>query len=279
MKKRKKQDLSNLGFMQGRLVNLVKKNIQYFPDKNWKKELFLANKNKFKKIEWTINYENIKNNPLYNGNLKEVKKLLKKYRIKCNSVTCDFLMQKPFFKKNFFNHKKKILNDFLTVISNCQKLRIKYLIFPLVDQSSINSRKEETILIDKINKEISPHLKNIQILFEIDFEPNKVNQFIKKFDKKKFGINYDTGNSAGLDYSFKDEIKYFDYVKNIHLKDRKKFSNTVRLGKGNWNYKSFFKFIKNSRYKGNFILQTARSTQNDHIMELNLNRDFVKDYL
>ncbi len=278
MKRKYRFNTKNLGFMQGRLVNLIKKNIQYFPDKNWKKELFLANKCKYKKIEWTINYENINQNPLYNGDINQVKKLLNKYKIKCNSVTCDFLMQKPFFKKKFIKDKKKILDDFLIVISNCISLKIKYLIFPLVDRSRITNKKEENILINDI-KNIIPDLKNLKILFEIDFKPKKVKQFIEKFDEKKFGINYDTGNSAGLNYSFKDEIRYFKYVKNIHIKDRKKFSNTVRLGKGNWDFVTFFKFIKNSRYNGNLILQTARSSQNDHIQELNLNRDFVKKYL
>ena len=50
-----------IGFMQGRLVDTEKKNaIQYFPEKNWLKELKIAKKINFKIMEWTINYENIK---------------------------------------------------------------------------------------------------------------------------------------------------------------------------------------------------------------------------
>ena len=41
--------IKNLGFMQGRLVNSEKKNaIQYFPEKNWPKELKIAKKINFK---------------------------------------------------------------------------------------------------------------------------------------------------------------------------------------------------------------------------------------
>ena len=72
-----------LGFMQGRLIRSEKKNtIQYFPAKNWKKELRIANKNNFKFMEWTINSENLKKNPLYNGNLYELKKFLKQINLK-----------------------------------------------------------------------------------------------------------------------------------------------------------------------------------------------------
>jgi sugar phosphate isomerase/epimerase len=99
---------------------------------------------------------------------------------------------------------------------------------------------------------------------------------MKKFKTKKVGINYDTGNSAGLNYDFIDEIKYFKYVKNIHIKDRILNGKTIRLGKGNWDYKKFFKLIKN-KYKGNFILQTARSKNNKHVEEIIINKNFFEN--
>ena len=50
-------------------------------------------------MEWTINNENLKDNPLYNGDLKKLRKIIKKYKIKVPSITNDFFMQKPFLKK------------------------------------------------------------------------------------------------------------------------------------------------------------------------------------
>ena len=79
-----------------------------------------------------------------------------------------------------------------------------------------------------------------------------------------------------MDYNFDDEIKYFKYVKNIHIKDRVLNGKTVRLGKGNWDYKKFFKLIK-SKYNGNFILQTARSQSNKHVEEIIINKKFLEN--
>ena len=46
----------------------------------------------------------------------------------------------------------------------------------------------------------------------INKEPvRRVEEFIKRFDSKYFGINYDTGNSASLGYKLKDEISYFKF--------------------------------------------------------------------
>ena len=97
---------NRIGFMQGRLVNSEKRGrIQYFPEKNWIKEMKLANLNNFRMMEWTIDKENINKNPLYNKILfNKFFKTKKKYNIKISSVTCDFFMQSPFYK---LNEKKK----------------------------------------------------------------------------------------------------------------------------------------------------------------------------
>ena len=269
---------TKIGFMQGRLVPSEKKGrIQYFPYKNWKKEILIAKKNKFSLMEWTVNIENYKKNPIFLDNqILKLKKFLKKKKIKIHSVTCDFFMQRPFFKnsKNQF-----VLNILKKLIKNGQKLGIKFFIVPLVDQSSLKSVQQENLLIKEMKKFNKYLNSKSQILFEIDYKPNKILKFMKKFKNPKFGINYDTGNSAGMGYNFYDEKFYFKYVKNIHIKDKKVHGKTVRLGEGDFDFKSFFNYIKRINYKGNFILQTARSKNNNHLRELNKNRGFVAKFL
>ena len=263
--------------MQGRLVKSEKKNsIQYFPAKNWDKELKIAKKLNFKIMEWTINNENIKYNPLFNGQIKNVKKLMKKNKIEIPSITLDYFMQSPFFKIKKKTEKEKVINNLKRIIINGNKLNIKYFILPLVDNSSIKSVYQEKILVEEITKLLKLIKKNSYFLFEIDYLPNKIVKFIKRFKSDKVGINYDTGNSAGLGYDFKKELKYFKYVKNIHIKDRKLKGKTVRLGFGNWEYKKFFKLIRKN-YNGNFILQTARNKNNKHEKEILINRSFFNN--
>ena len=112
------------------------------------------------------------------------------------------------------------------------------------------------------------------ILFESDYSPKNLHKFIKKFNPKFIGVNYDTGNSASLNYDFQKETVYFKYVKNIHIKDRLLKGKTVRLGLGNFEFEKFLKYIKKSNYTGNFIFQTARKKKFD-VKEINLNRNFL----
>ena len=53
------------------------------------------------KLEWTVNFEKIKQNALFNTRqLNEIINIKKKFDIEIPSVTCDFFMEKPIFKNN-----------------------------------------------------------------------------------------------------------------------------------------------------------------------------------
>lgn len=267
-------NINNIGFMQGRLVDSPYNSIQCFPSKLWKKEIVIAKKNNLNILEWTINEQNIDKNPLFSS--KKLTEILyvKKNNMTINSVTCDYFMQKPFFKiKNNFL-RKKILNNLKKIINNCEKINIKYLVIPLVDKSSIENFQQELEII-KFIKNMLKKFKKISILFEIDYPPTQVLRFIKSFKSKRVGINYDIGNSSSLGYAVEKEQIYFKYVKNVHIKDRILNGSTVRLGKGDANIKKTIKILKKKRYNGNFILQTARNKDKKHLYEILLNRNYL----
>ena len=143
-----------------------------------------------------------------------------------------------------------------------------------MDNSSIKNEKSEKLIINKLNK-FKKYLNNDQkILFEIDYSPRKLKRFMSNFNSK-FGISYDSGNSASKGYSINDEKIYFNKVYNIHIKDRYLNGKTVPLGKGNCDFKSLFLLLKSIKYKRNIILQTARS-KNNHVKEIIKNIKFIK---
>ena len=56
----KSSEIENrIGFIQGRLSDLVNNRIQQFPVKNWKVELKEASRNEIRALEWTIDSETI----------------------------------------------------------------------------------------------------------------------------------------------------------------------------------------------------------------------------
>ncbi len=268
---------NHLGLMQGRLVKSEKKNrIQYFPAKNWKKEIDLMNDVKINILEWTINRENAKNNPLIHNPFKIIN-FLKNKKIKVLSVTNDIFMQEPFFKSKNTKKMNLLLKELKIIIKNSGKVGAKNIVLPIVDNGSVTDSNQKKILIDRLKK-IKLTKKDPNILFESDMSPKKLINFIECFDSNKFGINYDIGNSSYYNYNFNDEKKYFKYIKNVHLKDKNKNDKTVRLGTGQAKFKKIFSTLKEIEYNGNFILQTARSKSNNHIGEIKMNLNFLKKF-
>jgi L-ribulose-5-phosphate 3-epimerase len=267
----------NYGVMQGRLSKKVNNKIQAFPEKDWKKEFLKAKKLGLKLIEWTLDYKKFYNNPVFTDKGQQsIKKLQKKYSIKIESLTGDCFMQKPFWKTS---KNSKLISDFKNLIKACNKLKIKFIVVPLVDNGSLKSLKEEIFFIN-ICKDLSKFIEKnkVIIVFESDYHPKKLKKFISKFDKKLFGINYDVGNSAGLNYDISDEFNlYGNRILNIHIKDRIKHGKTVRLGEGNADFKKLFNKLKNINYKGNLILQTARSKNNKDIDEIKINLRYLNN--
>ena len=266
------------GVMQGRLSKKVGNKIQAFPEKSWRSEFSKAKALGLKSIEWTLDYKNLKKNPmLTKKGQSQIKKLSKKNSININSLTGDCFMQNPFWKKK---NNLKLIDDLIKIIQSCKIIGIKYIVVPLVDNGSINNKDDEKNLLNSC-KYISKYLKdsNLKIIFESDFSPKKLKKFIEKFNKKFFGINYDVGNSAGLDYKIDDEFKlYGSYIYNVHVKDRIKHGKTVRLGNGNANFLKLFKNLKKIKYNRELILQTARSKDNQDIKEIKINLDYLKKF-
>ena len=262
--------------MQGRLSNMLNDKIQSFPFDSWKNEFEIASKNNFNILEWTIDSVNIFNNPvLKDEDHSQILELKKSFSMSIPSITCDFFMENPFFKMDNdkkINHQKLLLN----FLSNCAKLKIGIIVIPLVDNGKIENKSQEITIINFFLNHLEFFKKNeLQIIFESDFPPRKLKNFINQFPSKNFGINYDTGNSASLGYNFSEEFDaYFKNIKNIHIKDRLLNGTTVPLGQGNADLEGILIYLINHNYNGNLILQTARH-KNNHLEVLCDYREYI----
>jgi len=228
--------------MQGRLSPQVDGKIQAFPHDCWQQEFALAEANGWQIMEWTIDQEKIEENPLMTVQGRAlIHQLMKKHGIAIPSVTADFTMQAPFYK--FAGSAKNNLLDQLRHFLICAAdIGIKRIVIPLVDNGSLTTQSEEAALREGLaTLEDLLRTHHQVIVFESDFAPARLYDFIATFSEPLFGINYDLGNSASLGYDVVEEFKaYGPHIKNIHIKDRPYQGTTVPLGKGNVDFTRFF---------------------------------------
>lgn len=271
--------MNDIGYMQGRLSDMVDGKIQAFPKETWKEEMKLGSQNDLTIIEWTLDHEDINKNPFLNiEGQKEIKDLTKKHGCSILSLTGDCFMQAPLWKLDN-SYEDRLTKEFFSVIQACSELGLEILVLPCVDSSSIQNQEEEERFIKFfIKNQNLIRDAGMKIAIESDFPPNKLDKFIRELPNDVFGINYDIGNSASLGYLPKEEITtYGDLIFNVHVKDRPYQGTTVPLGEGDANFQDVYKYLSSVNYQGNFILQTARAKKNNHLEVLLVYKSFTEN--
>ena len=270
--------IKNLGVMQGRLSPILNGLIQSFPQDTWEQEFALLRKLKLNLLEWTLDQKDLYKNPIMHKEGQNKIKYLQNYNnIKIESLTGDCFMQEPFWKFDDEDSQNR-KNDFKSIVVACSKLGISMIIIPLVDNGSIKSKDQQSKFIEFMNENEIFFIKNsIRIIFESDFGPQELALFMENFSKNVFGINYDTGNSASMNFNIAEEFNcYGNLIVNVHLKDRLINGPTVKFGSGNTDFLSVFKFLSEIEYNGNLIIQGARSDDGKHYEILNEYIYFLK---
>lgn len=273
--------MGTIGFMQGRLSKPVKGKIQAFPWTDWRSEFALAEKRGFSLMEWTLDAERIWENPLMTSEGRnEITKLSNLHGVRIESLTGDCFMQEPFYKA-VGDERIRLIKVLKHVILACVELSIRLVVVPLVDNGRLENENDAQILSQELMALESILLDGkISIVFESDFPPAILAEFISRFPADQFGINYDIGNSASLGFDPSKEIAaYGTRVYNVHIKDRIRGGGTVPLGTGNANCRQVFRYLRKAGYSGNFILQTARASDGDHVGTLCRYRDMVDTWL
>lgn len=270
-----------IGFMQGRLSELVDGKIQAFPWRDWEQEFPLAHRHAFPLMEWTLDQDRLYENPLMTEEGRErIRALSDANGVKILSLTGDCFMQAPFFKVGG-KERDFLLKDLQAVLEACAKVGIRYVLIPLVDNGRIENAEQEASLLDGLTP-LTGFLRahSMQIVFESDFPPQRLADFIAALPEDAYGINYDVGNSAALGYDPEEEIAaYGKRIVNVHIKDRALHGTTVPLGDGNADFPRVFRALKATGYAGNFILQTARAGDGDHTGVLCRYRDLVRGWI
>ena len=258
---------AGLGFMQGRLSPPVDGRIQAVPWDHWRDEFEIAARAGFTSMEWTLDLDGLYENPIMRAGGREViHQLCEVSGLSVPSLTGDFFMQAPFFKRSG-PARRKLLADLRAVLEASVAMGVRFVVLPLVDGGSIESGEQESDLVRSLTGEMRNWKgTELRILFESDFLPDRLVPFIDRFPSDQFGVNLDIGNSAALGFDPYHEITSLgSRIFNVHIKDRTLGGGTVPLGEGHANLPVAIAALKLIGYTGPLTLQTARATDGNHL--------------
>jgi hexulose-6-phosphate isomerase len=174
-------------------------------------------------------------------------------------------MQAPWYKtRGPLQHG--LLEDFSAVVDACAAAKINTLVLPLVDDGALETTEDQAAL--KTGLDIAQPIlarNGMQIAFECDLAPDELREFIADFPQENYGLTYDMGNSAALGFDPEEEFRACgDRITHVHIKDRPRGGSTVPLGEGDTRFAEVFRCLAMQGYRGDYILQTARSDNDDH---------------
>lgn len=272
---------ARIGFIQGRLSPKVNGMIQAFPAVHWREEFPAAQAIGVPLMEWTLDQKGLRDNP-YNtvAGQAEIKELCAAHSLSIPSVTGDCFMQAPFWKAEG-QTRNDLLDDFSLVVESSATLGVTYIVVPLVDNGSIETAEQAADLKEGLAR-FDDRLRKtgVKVVFESDFEPAPLADFIADFDADLYGINYDIGNSAALGFDFEAEMKaYGNRILNVHVKDRLLGGTTVPLTTGAADLPHVVAGLVRTGYTGYYILQTARAEDDSHAQTLARFRDMTVQWL
>ena len=206
----------------------------------------------------------------------EIAALCKQNGLRIPSLTGDCFMQAPFWKAAG-DRQKALVDDLDLLLAASSAVGIEFVVIPLVDSGKVESEAQADVLLRVLlDRTASLARQNVKVIFESDLPPLPLAAFIAKLPSEQFGINYDSGNSASLGYDSAEEISaYAPRVLNVHIKDRLRGGTTVPLGTGAADLARTIRLIEQSGYSGQYILQTARATDNNHAGALARYRDMT----
>ncbi len=272
---------SRIGFMQGRLSDLVDNKIQSFPWDTWEDEFEQAVVLDLRIMEWTIDEERLSENPLMTREgQSRIKELSELHGIRIPSLTGDCFIQAPFWKAP----KSEVVSlqrEFLSVAISCIEVGIGIIVVPLVDNGRITESVHAANLASFLLGEHDFFFESgLKVVFEADLAPNDYVHLIDQFPTDVFGVNYDIGNSAASGFDPVEELaSYGSRILNVHVKDRQIGGVSVPLGSGNADFGLVFRELVKINYLGNYIMQTSRATDRNHGASIRRYKRFIEEWL
>ncbi|MBX9702660.1 MAG: sugar phosphate isomerase/epimerase, partial [Silvanigrellaceae bacterium] len=195
-----------------------------------------------------------------------------------HSICADYFMEMPFTSKDY-SAVETSLFYLKYLIQIASMLKIKEIVIPCVDQSSLKSTYEQDKFIETIQDavKLAEHL-SVHLALETDLPPLEFKRLLQKCSSTAVTVNYDIGNSAALGFQPKEELQaYGNKITDIHIKDRKLNGSSIILGQGNANFDSFFEELLHYKYTGIFILQAYRDEDGIEVFKQQL--DWISDKL
>ena len=240
---------------------------QSFPRESWAEEFERARRAGLESIEWIYDLYGADVNPLATEQgIEAMRALSTRHGVAVKSLCADYFMDRPLLRTSAAV-REELLGILSWLIGRCAKAGIEHIVIPFVDVSRFETDAE----IDEVVTMLLPVLGHaedagVELHLETSLRPDRFAALLDGLPHPMLKANYDSGNSASLGYSPREEFAaYGQRIGSVHIKDRLRGGGTVPLGMGDADFAGLFDAIARVGYSGDYILQVARGEHRDEV--------------
>lgn len=269
------------GIMQGRLVPPEGGRLQSFPRERWREEFAHAKAAGLDYIEWIYDDYGLDSNPILEPNgIAAMLELKQQTGVELRSMCADYFMDHPLLRCTTEECSAR-LDRLFPLIDAAEQLGMNRIVLPFVDASAMHTEEEMESVIKALRVALPFARKGgIELHLETSLSPQGFASFLQRIPDPMLKVNYDSGNSASLGYSVKEEFAaYGKAIGSIHIKDRKRGASTVPLGTGDAELTALAECVGEVQYKGDFTLQVARGNPGEEVAWAKQNLAYTKKLL
>ena len=258
--------------MQGRLVPAEGGRIQCFPRERWRDEFALAQAAGLDAIEWIDDVWGDDANPIRTAaGRAEMQALSEQFGVVVASICADWFMDHPLGSDPDAGARLAQLLD------TAPEVGVVRVTIPFVEEASIVEDRREAVVAALTSSLTDAERSGVELHLESDLPPAAFRQLLDELPHSMLRVNYDSGNSAALDYDLEEELEaYGARIGSVHIKDRVRGGETVALGEGNAQLDRMFELLRHQGYRGDFVLQVARGIEGEELAWARQNREFVE---
>lgn len=266
----------SLGIMQGRLSEKINQPLQSFPWESWRNEFAIATELGFDSIEWLVDDDGEKDNPIYSElGRNEILALSSRYGISVRSLCAHCFISGDLI--GIGKRQDDAIAHLVRIVDCAAALGVDKVILPAMDVLSLRSlwaRGRFSGAVRQLLDGPGPSL-----LLESDLPGAELSEFIGSFCSDRLGVLYDLGNAHALGFDFESDFANLGgLIREIHIKDRESGTGASRrLGFGGTPFTRISKLLSTSAWKGPIVLETPML--DDWHEEALHNIRFTRDWL
>ncbi len=251
--------MNPIGIMQGRLSPPSSRRLQAFPFGSWEEEFPRARTLGFDCIEWLFEDEGFATNPLWtDAGVRRIQEITARHGVGVWSVCADYFMLHPFFRVTDAEGKASV-EVLRRLIERAAAVGASTILLPVLEAAELRSDAELGQLTAALHACLpAAHSAGVRFGLETELPMARYLEVIRRIGDERVGAYYDVGNAAARGYDLTADVRALGpVIYGVHIKDRPRNGPSVPLGEGAVDFGECFRALREIRYTGPLVLQTA----------------------